>query len=109
MNDTQFTHLWNIVYHKNFVELEDQKKLIMEIFNNAVDVLSDEDRKLPQVENVLPLLKRGIGMHHSGLLPILKETIEILFGEGLLKVVTLTAAFVVTKSFEPANSGSVRH
>jgi superfamily II RNA helicase len=39
-----------------------------------------------QVENVLPLLKRGIGIHHGGLLPILKETIEILFSEGLIKV-----------------------
>lgn len=35
---------------------------------------------------MLPLLKRGIGVHHSGLLPILKEVIEILFQEGLLKV-----------------------
>lgn len=35
---------------------------------------------------ILPLLLRGIGVHHSGLLPILKETVEILFGEGLLKV-----------------------
>jgi ATP-dependent RNA helicase DOB1 len=39
-----------------------------------------------QVEHVLPLLKKGIGIHHSGLLPILKETIEILFAEGLIKV-----------------------
>lgn len=42
-----------------------------------------------QVEHVLPLLKRGIGIHHGGLLPILKETIEILFSEGLLKVLML--------------------
>lgn len=41
---------------------------------------------IPQVEHVLPLLKRGIGIHHGGLLPILKETIEILFSEGLIKV-----------------------
>lgn len=39
-----------------------------------------------QVENVLPLLKKGIGIHHGGLLPLLKETIEILFAEGLIKV-----------------------
>ncbi|KAF9620371.1 hypothetical protein IFM89_011106 [Coptis chinensis] len=37
------------------------------------------------VSNMLPLLKRGIGVHHSGLLPILKEVIEILFQEGLIK------------------------
>lgn len=39
-----------------------------------------------QVSNILPILKRGIGVHHSGLLPILKEVIEILFQEGLIKV-----------------------
>ena len=38
------------------------------------------------VSNILPLLKRGVGVHHSGLLPILKEVIEILFQEGLIKV-----------------------
>jgi hypothetical protein len=32
------------------------------------------------------MLKRGIGVHHSGLLPILKEVIEILFQENLIKV-----------------------
>ncbi len=31
-------------------------------------------------------LQRGIGVHHSGLLPILKEVIEILFQETLIKV-----------------------
>jgi hypothetical protein len=44
--------------------------------------------ELSQVSNMLPLLKRGIGVHHSGLLPILKEVIEILFQEGLIKVST---------------------
>ena len=35
---------------------------------------------------MLPLLVRGIGVHHSGLLPLTKEVIEILFSAGLLKV-----------------------
>ena len=47
--------------------------------------MSEDDRRLPQIEHILPLLKRGIGMHHSGLLPILKEVIEILFQESLIK------------------------
>jgi ATP-dependent RNA helicase DOB1 len=38
------------------------------------------------VVHFLPLLEKGIGIHHSGLLPILKETVEILFQEGLVKV-----------------------
>ncbi|EDV30679.1 uncharacterized protein Dana_GF14920 [Drosophila ananassae] len=73
----------------------DEKKLVDEVFNNAMDVLSAEDRRLPQVENVLPLLRRGIGIHHGGLLPILKETIEILFGEGLIKALFATETFAM--------------
>lgn len=73
----------------------EEKKLVDEVFNNAMDVLSEEDRQLPQVENVLPLLRRGIGIHHGGLLPILKETIEILFGEGLLKALFATETFAM--------------
>jgi ATP-dependent RNA helicase DOB1 len=72
---------------------DDEKKLIEQIFSNAIDSLSDDDKTLPQVESMLPLLRRGIGIHHGGLLPILKEVIEILFGEGLLKVLFSTETF----------------
>ncbi|XP_076875880.1 exosome RNA helicase MTR4 isoform X2 [Brachyhypopomus gauderio] len=74
---------------------DEEKKLVEEVFNNAIDCLSDEDKKLPQVEHVLPLLKRGIGIHHGGLLPILKETTEILFSEGLLKALFATETFAM--------------
>lgn len=50
---------------------------------------------VPQVVHLLPLLKRGIGIHHSGLLPILKETIEILFSEGLIKALFATETFAL--------------
>ena len=43
------------------------------------------DREMPAVKSMLPLLKRGIGVHHSGLLPLLKEVVEILFQEQLIK------------------------
>ncbi|XP_057657112.1 exosome RNA helicase MTR4 [Diorhabda carinulata] len=72
-----------------------EKQLVDEVFNNAMDVLSDDDKQLPQVENLLPLLRRGIGIHHGGLLPILKETIEILFGEGLIKALFATETFAM--------------
>lgn len=32
------------------------------------------------------LLKNGIGVHHSGILPILKEVVEMLFQRALVKV-----------------------
>ena len=58
-------------------------------------MLPDADKELPQIKNILPLLRRGIGIHHSGLLPILKEIIEILFQEGLLKVLFATETFSI--------------
>lgn len=72
---------------------DDEKKLVDGIFHSAVDLLSEEDRRLPQISAILPMLRRGIGVHHSGLLPILKEVIEILFQEGLLKVLFATETF----------------
>ncbi|EYU33293.1 hypothetical protein ABFS82_14G086200 [Erythranthe guttata] len=75
---------------------DDDEKLNTEtIFWSAMDMLSDDDKKLPQVSNMLPLLKRGIGVHHSGLLPILKEVIEILFQEGFIKCLFATETFSI--------------
>lgn len=74
---------------------DDEKVNIETIFWSAMDILSDDDKKLPQVLNMLPLLKRGIGVHHSGLLPILKEVIEILFQEGLIKCLFATETFSI--------------
>ena len=53
------------------------------------------DRELPQVVRIKELLKRGIGVHHSGLLPIVKEMVEILFARGLVKVLFATETFAM--------------
>jgi ATP-dependent RNA helicase DOB1 len=74
---------------------DDEKATVEEVFTNAIQVLSDEDRSLPAIDLILPLLKRGIGVHHSGLLPILKEVIEILFQEGLCKALFATETFAM--------------
>lgn len=74
---------------------DSEKSMVEQVFKNALESLSEEDRNLPQIQNILPLLKRGIGIHHSGLLPILKETIEILFQENLIKVLFATETFSI--------------
>lgn len=68
---------------------------VAQVFESAISGLSEDDRKLPQIELILPLLKRGIGIHHGGLLPILKEVIEILFQEGLIKALFATETFSI--------------
>ncbi|KAI9828567.1 MAG: ATP-dependent RNA helicase mtr4 [Sarea resinae] len=74
---------------------DSEKAMVGKVFNSAIEMLSEEDKALPQIQHILPLLRRGIGIHHSGLLPILKETIEILFQEGLIKVLFATETFSI--------------
>lgn len=73
----------------------EESTLIEEVFVNAIDALKKEDKELPQIQSLLPLLKRGVGIHHGGLLPLLKEIVEILFGEGLIKVLFATETFAM--------------
>ena len=72
-----------------------EKDLVTQVYQNAISTLSDDDQQLPQIQHLLPLLQRGIGIHHSGLLQILKEVIEILFQEGLIKVLFATETFSI--------------
>ena len=55
----------------------------MQIFDNAVEELG-EDAKLPAVENMRRFFLKGIGIHHGGLIPLVKELVEILFQVGWL-------------------------
>ena len=50
---------------------------------------------VPQYHLVHDLLCRGVAFHHSGLLPLLKEIIEILFSKGYVKLLFCTETFAV--------------
>ena len=39
------------------------------------------------------MAKRGIAIHHSGVLPILRESVELLFQTGRIKVLFATETF----------------
>lgn len=72
-----------------------EKSEIHVFINSVINRLNVVDRKLPQVLKIKELLKRGIGVHHSGLLPIIKEMVEILFGRGLCKILFATETFAM--------------
>ena len=52
-------------------------------------------QKMSQYNTLVPLLEKGVAYHHSGLLPVLKEIIEILFSRGFVKVLFATETFAV--------------
>ncbi|EPX70530.1 TRAMP complex ATP-dependent RNA helicase [Schizosaccharomyces octosporus yFS286] len=85
------------VFQLNKVDLNDDEKkdLINEIIDSALLQLNEEDRKIPQFDHMRSFLLRGIGFHHSGLLPIMKELVEILFQEGLVRILFATETFAI--------------
>ncbi|ODA84136.1 hypothetical protein RJ55_02654 [Drechmeria coniospora] len=72
-----------------------EKSHIHMIIERSIARLKPEDRVLPQIIRLRDLLGRGIAVHHGGLLPIVKELVEILFAQTLVKVLFATETFAM--------------
>ena len=72
-----------------------EKSAVQAFALQTVARLSKNDSKLPQVLSICEMAARGIGVHHGGLLPILKEMVEILFSRNLIKVLLATETFAM--------------
>ncbi|KAL4998068.1 armadillo-type protein [Aspergillus recurvatus] len=72
-----------------------EKSLIHMTIEKSLTRLKQEDRTLPQILRLRELLSRGIAVHHGGLLPIMKEIVEILFAKTLVKVLFATETFAM--------------
>lgn len=46
--------------------------------------------QLPEYIKTVQLFRKGIGMHHAGLIPILREMTELLFAKGYIKILFCT-------------------
>uniref|UniRef100_A0A0K0CVP4 Helicase ATP-binding domain-containing protein n=1 Tax=Angiostrongylus cantonensis TaxID=6313 RepID=A0A0K0CVP4_ANGCA len=74
---------------------EVEKFHIQTFFSQCTSRLKGSDKKLPQVHLVKDLCLRGFAVHHSGILPILKEVVELLFQKGYVKVLFATETFAM--------------
>ena len=72
-----------------------EKSAIHMTIERSIARLKPEDRVLPQIRRLRELLGRGIAVHHGGLLPIVKEVVEILFAKTLVKVLFATETFAM--------------
>lgn len=89
------TEMMGLQLKKLDLTTPEEKESIRLVFNNAISTLNENDQQLEPIQQVLALLERGIGVHHSGLLPIIKEVTEILFQESLIKVLCATETFAM--------------
>ncbi|KAF8320517.1 ATP-dependent RNA helicase [Cantharellus anzutake] len=72
-----------------------EKSEVHILWEKALNRLKGSDKKLPQIERMKDLLSRGIGVHHGGLLPLVKEVVELLFARGLVKILFATETFAM--------------
>ena len=83
------------------VLLEDDSKVGYTIRRECEQILRSklhnfqEYLELPEYIALVSLLEKGIAMHHSGLIPIFREIVEILFMKGYIKLLFATETISV--------------
>jgi len=82
------------------VLLEDDSKVPYIVRNECEQII----RKLPnfkeylelnEYKEMVSLLEKGIAIHHAGVMPILREMVELLFSKGYIKLLFATETFAV--------------
>lgn len=73
----------------------EERNEVGKLFDINMSKFGNQYKELGQYEQVRNLLLKGIGIHHSGLIPVLKEVVEILFSKGLIKFLFATETFAI--------------
>jgi len=80
--------------------LEDDSKIPYIIQKECEQIIRklpnyQEYLNLPEYLNMISLLEKGIAIHHAGIMPILREMVELLFAKGYIKLLFATETFAV--------------
>ena len=51
--------------------------------------------ELPEFNELVALLEKGIGIHHSGMIPVLREIVEIMISKKYVKMLFATESFAI--------------
>lgn len=84
----------------NVVLLEDDSKVRYIVHKECEQILRklpnyQEYLQLPEYQNLLCLLEKGVGIHHSGMMSILREIVELLFAKGYIKMLFCTESVAI--------------
>lgn len=80
--------------------LEDDSKVSYTIKRECEAIIRklpnyEEYLNLPEYINIVYLLEKGIAIHHAGIMPVLREMIELLYSKGYIKLLFATETFAV--------------
>lgn len=54
-----------------------------------------EYMELPEYDQLVSLLEKGVGIHHSGMIPVLREIVEIMISKKYIKMLFATESFAI--------------
>ena len=55
----------------------------------------EEYLHLPEYQNLVSLLEKGVGIHHSGMIPVLREIVELMISKKYIKLLFATESFAI--------------
>lgn len=76
-----------------------EKAKIKKLSDLVLTKLDQEDQDSSMVRGMQGLLERGLGLYHPGILPVLRELVEILVEASLLKVLCCTEDYATYGRF----------
>lgn len=82
------------------VLLEDDSKVPYIIRRECDSILRklpnyQEYLELPEYIQLVALLEKGVGIHHAGTMPVLREMVELLFSKGYIKILFCTETLAI--------------
>jgi superfamily II RNA helicase len=69
---------------------KEAKKILIAKLSNWKEYVS-----LPEFGEIIKLLEKGVAVHHSGVTPVFREMIEILYRKGYIKLLVATETFAI--------------
>ena len=80
--------------------LEEDSKIPYNVEKEASQILRrlpnfEEYMRLPEYITLISLLQKGVGIHHSGMIPILREIVELFISKKYIKVLFATESFAI--------------
>ena len=80
--------------------LEDDSKIPYTVDHECEQIIRklanyEEYLQLPEYINTVKLLRKGVGVHHAGLMPVLREMTELLFAKGFVKILFCTETMAI--------------
>ena len=94
---TQCHTLANCIQYNLLENSESNFELVEKECRSIISKLPNykEYIELPEYTETIKLLEKGIAVHHSGIAPVLREMIEIMFSKGYIKLLFATETFAV--------------